>query len=308
MPELTCSLKVSLFDGSRQALNASIEPLITIRDGNQKQVFRDFVKQSSCVFSDLPFSNNFGDNYTVVAWASGFEQAGFTPVPVSPTQPGHVDIMLLKQSAGFNFNHARWTVLDTSAPTAKGLLSAGVAEEAAQKRYDELRENREPVLACFFNLTTAMDQIHLPDRTPMAYLKELIWDDTMAQDRFFAWADPGLVEQVRRAAQQGLFAPEPGTAVFHTGATCSFKQIQFGEANVQLTFHENDRKDIDGVSCIKVEPDIDYYKDLGAHAVLEVIHNKLSGSLTDPRQVYVLRWIAGRQAGIPAFEPPYTIF
>jgi len=38
-----------------------------------------------------------------------------------------------------------------------------------------------------------------------------------------------------------------------------------------------------------------------------VITNKLTNSLTDPRQVYVLRWIAGRHAGIPNFEPPYTI-
>ena len=81
--------------------------------------------------------------------------------------------------------------------------------------------------------------------------------------------------------------------MFHSGATRSWKQIQFGEANVQLTFHENNKQVINGVNCVMVEPDIDYYKDLGAHALLEVVANKLTGSLTDPRQVYVLRWIAG---------------
>ena len=84
-------------------------------------------------------------------------------------------------------------------------------------------------------------------------------------------------------------------------------EIQFGEANVQLTFHENDRKTIDGVDCLVVEPDIDYFKDLAAHALLEVITNGLTGSLTDPRQVYVLRWIAGKHAGVPDFDPLYTI-
>jgi hypothetical protein len=29
--------------------------------------------------------------------------------------------------------------------------------------------------------------------------------------------------------------------------------------------------------------------------------------LTDPAMVYVLRWIAGRTAGIPEFAPLYTI-
>jgi hypothetical protein len=105
----------------------------------------------------------------------------------------------------------------------------------------------------------------------------------------------------------GTFAPEPGFELFHKGATSSYKQIQFGEANVQITFHENDRKQIDAVDCVLVEPDIDYFKDLAAHALLEVLPNGFSGQLTDPRVVYVLRWIAGRRAGVPEFDPLYTI-
>lgn len=302
-----CILNINVFDGSRQPITAGVEPLITIHDGNQHQVYREFTKSPSLQLTDLPFFNNFGDNYTVVAWASGFEQAGFTPIRVQPSAQAQVDVMLLKQSAGFNFSQARWDTLDQTAPTAKALLAAGTTtSEEAQNRYTELLEHRSAVLACFFNLTTAMGQIHLPLETPMDYIKELIWDE-LAQDRFFAWADPALVEQVRSAAAQGAFAPEIGTALFHAGATCSFKQVQFGEANVQLTFHEDDKVTIDGKECIKVEPDIDYYKDLGAHTLLEVLHNKTTGTLTDPRQVYVLRWIAGRQARIPAFNPPYTI-
>jgi hypothetical protein len=56
-----------------------------------------------------------------------------------------------------------------------------------------------------------------------------------------------------------------------------------------------------------VEPDIDYYQDPAAHALLEVIPNAITKSLTDPAQVYVLRWIDGRTAGIPEFAPIYTI-
>ena len=56
-----------------------------------------------------------------------------------------------------------------------------------------------------------------------------------------------------------------------------------------------------------VEPDIDYFKDPGAHILLEVIPNALTGHLTDPRIVYVLRWMAGQHAGIPNFDPLYTI-
>jgi hypothetical protein len=144
-------------------------------------------------------------------------------------------------------------------------------------------------------------------KTPLDYIRELIWDDTMQQDRFFAWADPAMIDQVIQAASHGEFAPEVGTAIFHPGATRSWKQVQFGEANVQLTFHEANTKTVNGLNCVMVEPDIDYYKDPAAHALLEVVTNKLTNSLTDPRQVYVLRWIAGRHAGVPNFEPPYTL-
>ena len=76
---------------------------------------------------------------------------------------------------------------------------------------------------------------------------------------------------------------------------------------MQLTFHENDKKSIGGVACVIVEPDIDYFKDPLAHALLEVIPNTFSGGVSDPEAVYVLRWIAGRHAGVPEFNPPYVI-
>jgi hypothetical protein len=76
---------------------------------------------------------------------------------------------------------------------------------------------------------------------------------------------------------------------------------------VQLTFHEGDKQVIDGVSCVRIEPDIDYYKDPLAHAILEVLPNAITGGLSNPEVVYVLRWMAGRHAGVPEFAPPYTI-
>ena len=56
-----------------------------------------------------------------------------------------------------------------------------------------------------------------------------------------------------------------------------------------------------------VEPDMDYFKDPAAHLLLEVIPNGLTGNVSNPRVVYVLRWIAGRRAGVPEFDPLYTI-
>src|SRR5262249_57500 len=158
---------------------------------------------------------------------------------------------------------------------------------------------------CLLNLATAMSQIFLTNGTPLDYFRSIEWI-TLAKDRFFGYAVPDLVSEVRTAVSK-LFAPELDPEFFHGDATSSFKEIRFGEANVQVTFQETDTKRIGGESCVRVEPDIDYYKDLGAHAILEVIYNHLTNSLTDPVQVYELRWIAGKQAGLPEFDPPYTL-
>jgi hypothetical protein len=285
-----------------------VNVLFTLRDGTQKEIYRKFKKTSSLILDHLPFFDNFGDRYTVLAWAEGYQQAGFTPVPVTPQTPATVDLMLVPQDATFDFHEARWDLL-MQHPTYARLLTAGAGKRAnaAQDRYSGVLENHPAVLAGLFNLVTAMSQIHVPSGAPTDYLRELIWDDTMQQDRFFAWADPVLIDQVVQAAGQGEFAPEVGSAIFHPGATRSYKQVQFGEANVQITFHEQDTATVQGAPSVKVEIDIDYYKDLAAHALLEVIHNKASGALTDPRDVYVLRWIAGRRAGVPNFEPPYRL-
>jgi hypothetical protein len=51
------------------------------------------------------------------------------------------------------------------------------------------------------------------------YLKQIKRDDTLAQDRFFAYCDPRLIDQVWLAAAKGMFAPEFGCAFFHKGGS-----------------------------------------------------------------------------------------
>jgi hypothetical protein len=63
---------------------------------------------------------------------------------------------------------------------------------------------------------------------------------------------------------------------------------------------------------VKIEPDIDYYKDVAAHGLLEVIPNWIDKKLgklglIDPKVVYALRWMATRREGLPDFDPLYTV-
>lgn len=298
------TLQLRIFDGTRQLFSPVVPFLITIVDGNQKQLYRNFIQTNQTQF-DLPFYDNNGDNYSVVVYADGYKQAGFMPVTLSDNYLRILDIMLIPNDPGFNFAQAIWTAV----AARYKFLTGDVDGPAAEARYNDLLESQEDSLACLLNLGEAMSQISLSQGTPLDYIKALRWDVPYApaQDRFFAWCDPALIDQVKIAANANLFAVENNPGLFHQGATSSWKQIQFGEANVQLTFHENDKQTIDGVECVMVEPDIDYFKDLGAHAIFEVIPNGLTHSLTDPTQVYVLRWIAGRAAGVPEFAPMYTI-
>jgi len=309
------TILLNVFDGRRQPIGPGVKNLLVrIIDGNQKQLSGDFRNGSSFQFQ-VPFYDNFGDRYTVVVSADRHSQAGATPVNVQRALPQTVDLMLLDKNATFQFANARWSYLPENYPEIHSILARGAAtEEEAQTRYENLMEKDPATLACLWNLMTAMRDIDLPSGTPLTYLKQLIWvgapDRNIfapKQDRFYAYADEALVNQDQLAAQQNEFAPELDPSAFHKGATSSYKQIQLGEANVQLTFHEGDTQIIDGTECIVVEPDIDYYKDLLAHALLEVLVNGIAGTLTDPKNVYVLRWIAGRRAGVPEFNPPYTI-
>jgi hypothetical protein len=297
-------LELRIFDGSRQLFSAPADFLVTIFDGNQTERVRQSFQNNQLLF-DLPFFDNFGDNYRVIVSTDAYQQAGFFPVALSDKFTRTLDIMLIPDDPGFSFVNARWESVSVAYP----FLADGADNATGKARYETLLDQQEKSLACFLNLVEAMGQINLSQGTPLDYIKQLRWDAPLApaQDRFFAWCDPKLIDQVKigAAANPKQFAVAPSG--LHPGATSSWKQIQFGEANVQLTFHENDHLTIDGVDCIMVEPDIDYFEDPAAHILFEVVPNELTHTLTDPTEVYVLRWMAGRQAGVPEFAPMYTI-
>ena len=309
MPD-TARLIVNVFDSTRKPIGSDLELRFNIRDGNQHQ--SRSTQHGPTVLFDVQFFDNLGDRYAVIVSAKKHLQAEFFPVPVSRNTPTVLDLMLMPKKNRFDFTQATWAKLKNNLPTVHAVLSSGNTDAQAKARYEQFMADSPGSLAAFFNIMTALRDIHLPIGVALNYFKEMIWDEKkMGQDRFFAYADAVLVDQVVQAAHQGAFESQGGLDINHPGATRSFKQKQFGEANVQLSFHENDRKRIPdkegGVDCVKVELDMDFFKDIVAHLILEVFPNKVSKGKTDPRKIYMLRWIAGRHAGVPEFDPPYTI-
>jgi hypothetical protein len=301
----TGKIIVNFYDGTRQLVPAGTRVLLTVTDGNKRTVFRDFVNGPT-IMMNVPFFDNLGDQYTVLASPDRGLDAGFFPVAVSPSVDRPVFLMFLPKESESQFNFASWNDLQQHSPRLVQLFSQGTGDKA-QQRYEGLVEDKPASLSCLFNILTACRDIHLPQSTVLDYFRQFVWDSDefpMLQDRFYVWADPALVTQVRLANAQGAFAEEKNPGLLHKGATTSYKQIAFGEANVQLTFHENEPSPA-GTRWVLVEPDIDYFRDMAAHFLLEVIPGFFG--LTDPRTVYVLRWIAGQQANMPSFNPPYTI-
>src|SRR5437870_13685916 len=92
--EVKARLLIRVFNGARKPIDPSVNLLITLRDGFQNQVFRDYKKGSPIEFG-VPFHNNLQDNYTVIVSAKGYRDAGFTPVKVSQTVQQVVDLMLI---------------------------------------------------------------------------------------------------------------------------------------------------------------------------------------------------------------------
>lgn len=308
----TAEIQLNVVDGTRQPIASDINLLVTVQDGNpdrkEANIKRTF--NSPLLPFEVPFYNNYWDNYTVIVSASGFWQAGFKPVKIDKGILQKIDIMLIPSKSSFNFDEASWDNLRSHHPKVFNLLSSdssGNPDGGAKNRYEQLKKDGLP-LAGFLNLTTALEAAHLLQGNPLQYFKSIAWEDKgIAQDRFFGWADPELVKQVASAAAQGTFKKQTSIDLLeHPGSTQSYKQKEFGEANLQITFHEQNRKAVGDTNWVLVEIDMDYYQDLLAHIFLEVLPNKING-LTDPRWVYVLRWIAGNHAGKPDFAPPYTI-
>jgi hypothetical protein len=77
----TGKIIISFYDGTRQLVPPGTRALLTVTDGNKRTVFRDFV-QGPTVTLDVPFFDNFGDDYTVLASPDKGLDAGFFPATV----------------------------------------------------------------------------------------------------------------------------------------------------------------------------------------------------------------------------------
>jgi hypothetical protein len=314
----TGRIQLRVVNGRRETFDKQARLLVTARDGMQKTAVRQLVDGSAAIaLPGLEVRGNFADRYTVLVSTKDHADGGFTPVTIRAGATETLDLMLVPRKLDFQFD--RFANLDPD------LVSFFDGDGGGGKvLYDRLSTDAQPGLACLLNITTALAQLTLAafddlDSNPLKSFVKL--DRDPSQDRIFAWADARLLPQIEKTVEAkgagGASRMETAPAGLHKGASRSFKQTDFGEANVQLSFHETDPepRSINGKTCFLVDVDIDYFQDTTAHLLGEVFPNKLkslifgkhsSKSLTDPRTVYGLRWTAGMRLERP-FTPPYVI-
>ncbi|MGB9604599.1 MAG: hypothetical protein ACP5U2_00910 [Bryobacteraceae bacterium] len=299
MPRSSASLMVNLFDGARRPLEGPPRVLIRVINGGGRILSARYHRGPSVYFSDVPCHGDYRDNYRLVVTAPGCMTTGIASLRLAPGRLTRADFMVLRREGAFHFHQATWERL--SARRARWIQLLDRAP------YEDLLERQPAALAGLLNLLAALEQTPLGPGTALDFFTEIAWDPAPAPDRFFAWARTELLAEVTRGVGSGMFTPELLPGVFHPGATASFKETRLPAANLQLTFHEGRHEPRGGTDCVMVETDIDYYPDLATHALLEVLPNTLLGRKTDPRVVYLLRWMASRQQGLAEFDPLYFI-
>ena len=107
-------IMVRVHDGTRELMPEGVPVLFRVIDGNKKSQHEDF-HEKPVLRTNVPFFDNFGDKYTVIASTDNYVQSGFYPVPVRPGVLSIVDIMLLPQNNRFNFRSALWDNLKQTA-------------------------------------------------------------------------------------------------------------------------------------------------------------------------------------------------
>jgi hypothetical protein len=313
---MPAQIDVSLFDGRGAPLQRTkTDVLLSVRDAASTTFHRTFVG-GPVVRVPVTFHNNGQDNHTVLASLKKHRDAGFMPVKVRDNQTTPVALMLLPRKPEFEF--APFSDVRASHPALAGLLERTFGAANAPAQHERLQSDKRHALACLMNIVEALAAIQLRAQANLRpnlieYISHLdLSRDWLHPDRFFAWSDVAIAKALEGVPN--LFRPAP--KALHDGAAASFKEVSFGEANVQVTLHHEHV----GGNLIKTEFDIDYFRDQGAHLLLEVFPNMLKRiilgeksreAVTDPTVTYALRWMAARQpkatAHARAFAPAFTI-
>ncbi|MCW5965894.1 MAG: hypothetical protein KIT83_17785 [Bryobacterales bacterium] len=302
---------VHVFDGARSPFPAAQRSVLYhLRDPFGTFAHRTFSKESSLRFAGVAARSGARSTYSVIVSARGYRQAGWFPIHVKRDATEEFHLMLLPTRGQLNFNRSTWSALGSSDPALRDLLTRTASRaSAARNLYGELLESRPTALGCFLNVWEILRGLPFSSGNPGTYMHAALSFEKsdLQPDRCFLWCRKDFIDEVKQAAVQGIFMEVGAAGLFHPGASLGFKEKRFGQANLQICFHERDTRSEGGVVYVKTEFDVDYFRDPLSHFLLEVAVNSITGSVTDPRQVYCLRWMTSKRTAGEVFDPLFTV-
>ena len=136
-------LQIMLFDGRRALLPENTEMKVRVIDGDQREVYNDWTTKP-IIRVTVPFTDGPKDQYTILASATGYLSAGYTPVIPKPGILRTVYLMLLPSNGSFNFADSQWASLPTTLPDTAAFLTAG-ASDAVRTRTSRSRIREETI-------------------------------------------------------------------------------------------------------------------------------------------------------------------
>src|SRR5450631_2001282 len=123
MPDANIILNV--YDGKRQLLDKAVKWSAQAIDGrglNERRTLTFANLSGGSKLLNVPFFDNFGDNYTVVVTADGYEDGAWRPVTVSDRGPVTAEILLLPNKSALDF--VTWDQLNQSRPNVAKMIRA----------------------------------------------------------------------------------------------------------------------------------------------------------------------------------------
>ena len=150
---------------------------------NNAGLSQNFWGKTPVLQISLPFHNGPGDDYNIVVQVDGYRNAGGF-VHADPKVHPTLNLLMIPSNATLSF--PPWAELKVQFPAAAGLIAATVSDGQAESRYLALGQQKPLSLASLLNLSAAMNDLGLGGgKTPVDFIRQIIWDDSLAQDRFF---------------------------------------------------------------------------------------------------------------------------
>lgn len=294
MPPTTGSIKVSIFDASRQLWRGP-EVRVTLTDpftssSNKKLVDHTAKKGvDTIVLEGVPA--DAGQRYILFADADKHRDHSVFPVKPRPGQEVPLNIMLIPNNPVPDFSKFNYNELKMRSPQFHDALSANIPEAdflglaKSDPKFGAIR------MATLLNIEAKLRATRLKEGNAVDFIRNIANLDACERDRLKASVGDKMPANVR-GLKTFSELNEDLNELNHKGFPVSFKE-KVAFCSLQLSFAKKGEN-----GQLNSDIDIDLLTDIGHFG--EVIRNKITRMKTDPFTIYVMLFDQG-------IRPLYTL-